>query len=169
MQNLPARSIFVNSLFKYLRKKGISNTSLKHYKSDILHFSNWLSKKASEKGVITDNLLELTDLIHSKQAKLYKIYLRKSNFSVKTINRKLSSLRQLAKYLQSIKVVNSNFMEGVANITTRKKPSVHPAIKHFKLHLIEQDVSKITIKNYLVDVRQFIAWLEKQETVSSPS
>ncbi|MEK7470837.1 MAG: site-specific integrase, partial [Patescibacteria group bacterium] len=91
---------------------------------------------------------------------------------VATINRRLSTLRHFGRFLTSYQTLDFNFMEGIENATSVKKPQANAIsiINEFRAHLEAEKSSPNTIKNYLSDVRQFLSWLEtNQETLNSKS
>src|SRR5688572_13295931 len=83
----------------YLQKSGISLKSIKNYKSDISHFLGWAILKLKAIGTYAETLLELTPFLSSSFASEYVSYMVSNNFPKKTINRRLSTLRHLSKFL----------------------------------------------------------------------
>lgn len=146
---------------QHLSELGISKKSHKNYRSDLSHFTGWLLFKVRQWGLYADNLTEATPFLTPKLADEYKKYLLQNKSSPRTINRRLSTLRHLAKFLQLNDILAFDFTEGVSNISLGiKSNSTHPLIIQFKEHLEAERVSKNTIKNYLADIKQFISWLE---------
>ena len=140
---------------KYLLEEAnISKKSLKFYRSDLKHFSCWL-------------IFQLKSPILGGN---YKEFLILNNSPKRTINRRLSTLRHLAKFFQFSGSLDFNFMSNVENMTSTSnlqsaKPALHPAIRDFEAHLRHQKLSQNTIKNYLNDIKQFMAWLEKEGAI----
>lgn len=146
----------------HLLTKGVSPKSLKNYMSDLNHFLGWAILKLKAYGSYIENLAELVPFLSSNLASEYKTFLTENSIPVKTINRRLSTLRHLAKFLTESQILNFNFMENIANINPDRPKNLLPKtlITDFISHLKDQKISKNTIKNYASDIRQFLTWLE---------
>ncbi|KKT65655.1 MAG: hypothetical protein UW60_C0039G0008 [Candidatus Woesebacteria bacterium GW2011_GWA2_44_33] len=153
---------FLNSFFDYLSSSGVSDKSLKYYRSDISHFTGWIILKVRTWGIFAETVTEIIPFINTRLAHEYKIFLTQNNISPKTVNRRLSTLRHLSRFLLASQIANSDFMEGIANIdiSASHSPSIHPLITLFEKKLEAEKVSKNTVKNYISDVKHFINWLE---------
>lgn len=152
-----------HEFFKYLTKKGVSATSLKNYKSDLKHFTNWVSKQISTLGVLAESLTDTLPFLTKELLLTYKAHLSSSGIATQTLNRRLSTLRQFSKFLLESSITSVDIGEGLKNVEreTKKIPNTnHVALKLFESHLISQKVSKNTIKNYLSDINQFFSWTE---------
>lgn len=152
-----------NQFEKYLSSLRISTNSLKNYKSDISHFLTWATSKLESLGTYIENLDELTPFFSKNLAQEYMNFMIESSIPIKSINRRLSTLRHLSKFLAVSQLIDSDFMSNIQNITnTNKHTAIVPEslIKSFTSHLEAENVSKNTIKNYLSDVRQFLNWYE---------
>lgn len=155
---------------EYLSSLGVSTTSLKNYKSDISHFLGWSILKVRSFGSYIESLSELLPFLSSNLAGEYKKYLIENTTPDKTINRRLSTLRHLSRFLKKTQVINSDFMDGVDNIAviTLIKVANHPLINDFKSYLQAQKISHNTIKNYTSDIKQFFSWLENNQKILNP-
>ena len=153
---------FLASFLSYLSTAGVSDSSLKDYRSDISHFTGWTILKVRSLGIFAESLTEVIPFINTKLAHDYKNFLTQNNISPKTINRRLSTLRHLSRFLLASQISDSDFMEGILNITggTHQAPLIHPLLSQFQKDLEAEKVSKNTVKNYLSDVKHFINWLE---------
>jgi len=157
--------------FKYLNNLGISAKSHKNYRSDISHFTNWIINKVKSFGSYSQNLTDTIPFISHDLAIEYKNDMAKDASAIKTTNRRLSTLRHFARFLVSTQIIDSNFMEGIENILSTPKAklsSEHPMLSEFRTHLESQNVSKNTMKNYLSDIRQFLAWLDTNQEILNP-
>jgi site-specific recombinase XerD len=152
-----------NSFLEYLRLLGISAKSHKNYRSDLKHFSGWVVQKIKSFGSYAENLSEAVPFLSDKIAIEYKNFLVRSNVPAKTINRRLSTLRHLARHLVSADFLNQDFMNGVENIplAPARKAKENPIIERFRSYLESEKVSPNTVKNYVNDIRQFVTWAEK--------
>ncbi len=158
--------------FYYLSSLGISPMSHKNYRSDISHFHGWLKAHVKAFGAICETLGDAIPFLSTKVAGEYKTQLLNAKIPAKTVNRRLSTLRHFGKFLTSYQTLDFNFMEGIENATSVKKPQANAIsiINEFRAHLEAEKSSPNTIKNYLSDVRQFLSWLEtNQETLNSKS
>lgn len=149
------------SFIQHLKNLGVARNTLKNYQSDIFFFSNWAILKLKGSGIGTESFSEIIPFLSATLAKDFK----KSQFSEvhsqKTVNRRLSSLRALSKFLVETQVLDSDFMDEVTNVgTTADSFGEHPLLNHFKKHLEKENVSKNTVKNYLSDIKHFLSWLE---------
>lgn len=154
---------------KYLHSKGFSFATIKNYKSDIFHFVAWLRDDLRKIGTVIESFEESLPFLSPDVAQNYKLSLHSSNAPVKTINRRLSTLRQFAKFLQENSYFESDFMQGVSNVSLIKKPKSlhHEVVSEFESHLASQKISVSTIKNYLSDIKHFLNWLEKNQYAQS--
>ena len=153
---------FLNSFFDYLSSSGVSAKSLTYYRSDISHFTGWIILKVRTWGIFAETVTEIIPFINTRLAHEYKSFLTQNNISPKTVNRRLSTLRHLSRFLLASQIANSDFMEGIANIdiSASHSPSIHPLITLFEKKLEAEKVSKNTVRNYISDVKHFINWLE---------
>ncbi len=156
-----------NQFLKYLDLCGLSLMSLKNYRSDLNHFLGWLILRVRSTGAYIESLTESIPFLSPDQASAYRKYMSDNSFPVKTINRRLSTLRHLSKFLVDSQILDSNFMMGIANINlnSKKKPDVNPILGDFRSYLESEKVSPNTIKNYLSDIKHFVSWLETNDHV----
>jgi site-specific recombinase XerD len=155
------------NFYQYLKNLGISAKSHKNYKSDITHFTGWLILKIRSFGSYIESLTEAVPFLDRDIAHEYRNFMLTNKIPVKTINRRLSTLRHLAKYLFSNEIIDSNFMGSVENVSQRPhlKSSIEPIIEEFRSYLVNEKVSQNTLKNYISDVRQFLIWIEANKKI----
>lgn len=96
--------------YSHLKKAGVSRSSLKSYKSDFRHFVSW----SKENGASIDrvSLRDLND---------YKKYLFQNDTPVKTINRRLATLRHFGKFLKNAEATKTDISSGLTNINLGKQ------------------------------------------------
>lgn len=152
---------------KYLQSTGISAKSIKNYKSDISQFLTWAKLKLKSLGTYIENLSEASPFLSSDFISQYVSYMTDSKLPRKTINRRLSTLRHLSRFLTSTSLIDSDFMDGIQNMSSETHEikeslnlSEHPSVSEFESFLEAEKISRNTIKNYLSDIRQFLNWLE---------
>jgi len=150
---------------KYLDSLGLSPKSHKNYRSDLSHFLGWAILKIRSFGSYVESLSEIIPFLTVSLAREYRDYMDKNATPPKTINRRLSTLRHLSRFLTASQIADSDFMNGIENIGTghRKKATIDPVIANFRSYLEGQKVSPNTIKNYLSDIKQFMTWLETNQ------
>ena len=150
------------SFYEYLGRMGISPNSVKYYRSDLSHFSGWLILKIRAWGVFAESMSEVIPFLSTKIAQEYRSFLTQNGIPPKTVNRRLSTLRHLSRFLVLSQISNSDFMEGISNISigSFQSSSIHPLLLGFQRRLEAEKVSNNTIKNYLSDIGHFINWLE---------
>jgi site-specific recombinase XerD len=153
----------------YLNDLGISPKSHKNYRSDISHFSGWFLLTIRKWGVITNEFSEAIPFINHKSATEYKHFLIQNKVADKTINRRLSTLRHLSRFLTASQVLDFNFMNGITNISQVSATDTYPLLPRFEKFLNKEKASNNTIRNYVNDVKQFLAWLENKTTESQAS
>ena len=157
-----------NNFSKYLTSLGVSPKTHKNYRSDISHFANWLILKVRTFGSYVETLTEAVPFLSHDIAAEYRDYMHEDSVPLKTINRRLSTLRHLSRFLTTSQVIDIDFMARVDNLSEFKKIEVikmadHPSIEEFRGYLESQKISNNTIKGYLSDIRQFMAWLETNQ------
>lgn len=150
---------------KYLDSLGLSAKTHKNYRSDLSHFTGWIILKVRSFGSYVETLSEAVPFINHDIAIEYKNFMLENSIPEKTVNRRLSTLRHLSRFLHSTEMIDSDFMEGVENATKAKvaKSTVEPMVTEFRAYLEKEKVSANTIKNYLSDIRQFLVWLESNQ------
>ena len=157
--------------FNYLTSLGINPSSHKNYRSDLGHFHSWLAARLKAIGAFSESLSDAVAFINPGLATSYRSELMGAKIPGKTINRRLSTLRHLARFLTSSQLLDFNFMETIENVTTSKKPAVNSSslVNEFRAHLEAEKASPNTIKNYLSDINQFLTWLEsnQQSTINN--
>ena len=138
---------FKNYLFSQETKP--SNVTVKNYLSDINHFVKWFEKQY---GTI------LTSPITNTILEQYKASFEKT-FSPASMQRHLSSLRKFFKYLKiEGKMTIDPFEESV--IGAKQEKDVW-RLKDFKNNLFVNNAAHLTIKNYIIDVKQFVLWAKE--------
>jgi len=149
----------INLFLSHLDESGVSSNTIKFYKSDITHFTAWLILRIRSLGSEAENLTESIPFLSKNIAREYKKYLLDNKVAKLTANRRLSSLRNLSRFLLGTQIIDSDFMEGMSNITGDSYES-DPLLSEFEQYLKQEKVSNNTIKSYLSDIRQFINWAE---------
>lgn len=165
MPKNPLLDITSKEFIEYLNSLGVSKNSIKFYRSDLNHFTGWLLLRIRALGILAEDFTQAIPFLKPSFTQEYKKYLVKNTNATKTINRRLSTLRNLSRFLLESQILNFNFAEGLTNISTSpngsvEKLQIHPLVNGFQKHLEAEKVSQNTIKNYIADIRQFINWID---------
>ena len=157
----------MQAFIEHLSAKNLSNISLKNYKSDLQHFKSWVILKLRTIGTYADTFEECVSYLDSQVIKNYLDYLLENNTPIKTVNRRLTTLRNLSKFLVKTSYLDNDFMSNISNIKAVNNIANNPSqtiIDDYKTFLIAEKVSANTIKNYISDARQFLNWLNNNPT-----
>lgn len=160
MRNPALEDKITKDFILHLEESGISPISLKNYKSDINHFSAWFILKVKTLGVFAETLTECIPFFSREIGQQYKSFLINNETPNQTSNRRLSTLRNLSRFMVMTQIINFDFMEGLsgAGILPSEK-SIDPIIEKFTKHLEKEKASKNTVKNYVADLRHFVSWV----------
>jgi len=143
----------------YLKSQQVSQNTLRNYLSDINHFLGWLDNYEFNLGSDEPNII--AQKMSKATFKKYKQFLRKNSISVVTVNRRLSSLRQLSAFFVSQGWTENDQAKKITNITTKKEMDLSSQlITKFAKSLTKEEKSSSTIRNYLSDVRNYLDYLE---------
>lgn len=147
---------------QYLDSLKLSPKSHKNYRSDLAHFISWTILKIRTFGSYAESLTEIIPFINFKIASEYKNYMIVNKIPIKTVNRRLSTLRHLSRFLFSSGSLDADFMKNIKNISLAKTSvtKIDPVINDYRAYLESQKISKNTIKNYVSDIQQFLKWAE---------
>lgn len=154
--------------------QGKSKISVKNYKSDISHFLAWAFLKLKTIGSYPETVAEIAPFINTNFFNEYKSYMVENKIKNKTINRRLSTLRNFSRFLTSRQVVDRDFMQGIQNVGIGVLKTAQgigeEIIEKFKQSLASgEKASANTIKNYVSDTKHFLNWLEKQNKYAAQS
>jgi cytoskeletal protein CcmA (bactofilin family) len=111
----------IEEFLKYLSLRGVSQKSLKYYKSDIVNFLHFSKDRKIDRSLVTEY-----------------IETEKLTTPLSTLNRRLSTLRSYSSF------IDHNFMEGVENVSSYKK-----IIKSWQDRILSKFETKPKIKNAL--------------------
>ncbi len=149
---------FIGLFLKFLesQKDKPSKLTVKNYKADVSQFIRWYEAKYHEE-FSADNISSFI-LNEYKLDRLNPKNEGKS-VSVRSIERHFSSLRKFFNFLKLEGYVSrSPFDKTEAKNQKENDPF---RIKDFKDYLYVYNASHLTIKNYVIDVKQFLNWAEE--------
>lgn len=140
-------------LFKeFLLSKNKSRVTIRNYLSDLSHFIEWYQNEF--------NKTYSKDAVTSYTIALYREHCLSHGLTNRSLDRHLSSLRSYFSYLIIQKLIQINPFHENKELYQEIPPYIN-AIKQFKNYLYENNISNLTIKNYISDLKQFFAWLDK--------
>lgn len=139
------------SQYLFSQKQPASQLTVKNYLSDIRKFIRWFEIEFSR---------PFSPSLFSWQ--IIQIYKEKSGMQGSSLERSLSSLRKFSGFLLvSNEITNDPFQELARKLESASKYKEKWRLHEFKNFLYNNKSSYLTIKNYIIDLRQFIGWLEK--------
>lgn len=160
----------INIFKSFLNNEKISKGSIRSYLSDTRQFLGWIIQFLIGNKIIrchsdlNSNIYEILKFINEPVLKTYKEYLGLNNIPTKTINRRFSSLRRFGAFCQDQKWCGTNPFDTLKNISLNSSfPEDQYHLGEFKVNLWKDDASKLTIKNYMNDVKQFLSWSVNQK------
>lgn len=167
--------MLITQFKEYLKAKSLSKVSQKNYVSDSRRFLLW-HYHAFNLKTKTPFEISLVRLIDGSTLATYRSRLIQTKTPLKTINRYLGSLRLFGLFLKATNLKITNPSSNLINVTPEDMNPVNPelglnndtkpnkgyqsTLSSFKLTLINQHLTKSTVKNYISDVGQFLNWLK---------
>ncbi len=126
-----------------------SLVTVKNYISDINKFIRWIEAKLGYEFNPSDVNQNLIDKFKEESL---------STYSASSVERSLSSLRKFFYFLK----LEGKISQTPFEVSTVKTEAPDPwRIKEFKNHLYVFGASHLTIKNYVIDVKQFLTWADE--------
>lgn len=159
----------IDSFLNDLKLSGLSQNSIKFYKSDISSFITWYKSDLKKTGILAESFKELLPFLKPSVSENFKGSLVSNNTPQVTINRKLSALRKFSDFLYSEGLLSFDFAKNLQNIslnTSNKAVNFYSVVDEFRKHLEENKASQNTIKNYLADIRHFLNWIDSHHAVT---
>ncbi|MEK7061563.1 MAG: site-specific integrase [Patescibacteria group bacterium] len=159
----------IKEFLSELKSSGLSQNSIKFYKSDISSFISWFKLELRKTGIFAEEFKDLFPFIKPSISKTYKEQLILNNTPTVTINRKLSTLRRFSAFLRSKEFLPFDFAKNLQNIPViihPKSVSFHKITDGFRKHLEENKASNNTIKNYLADIHHFLNWINSHHATT---
>ena len=159
----------IDSFLNDLKLSGLSNNSIRFYKSDVFSFVSWLRLELRKTGILSDTFKDILPFLKTSFAENYKNYLIVTGTPHVSINRKLSVLRRFSDFLYSKEFLSFDFAKNLQNIsitTSKKAVNFYAITEDFRKHLEENKASKNTIKNYLADIHHFLNWIDSHHATA---
>lgn len=164
-----------NQFRTYLRLNGASRSTIKNYLTDFNHFLAWLELTLRGQNIALNRSVPelIVHYFDPNYLTRYKNYLLQNQLPISTINRRLSTLRNFGGFCVSQAWLTENPAKQIKNITLEEAEGFYPELKkkrvkkenerfliEFRKDLEKEKFKPNTIKNYLADIKNFLAWAE---------
>lgn len=142
--------------------KKLTSLTIRNYQSDLRHFLGWylFFLKASPK--YTDSLKEATEdyyplfsILNKEIIEAYKDYLRQNKIPLKTINRRLSTLRKFCSFCMAQRWLSENPAKSIANLGTAKE--FNSFLSEFKGALEQEETMPLEVRETTNDIEEFLS------------
>ena len=146
---------FEASFKKYLLAENISSLTLKNYLSDLRHFLGWTVlnlKPKNKKNLESLTFLDFLNQIDECLIEKYKNYLITNDIPIKTINRRLSTIRKFFSFCINQSWLKENPAKKIKNL----QPKIDSILASFASSLKKENLDEKTIKSYLAVVQEFL-------------
>lgn len=121
--------------------------------------SNFYSQDQASNFNSLPSISSLLKHINEKVMAAYKNYLTDNNVPLKTVNRRFSSLRKFGSFCQAQNWVTASPFDTLRNISSNQPfPESEYHLGEFKTELWKKGLAKVSLKNYMADIKQFLAW-----------
>ncbi len=144
----------------------VSRKTLRNYRADLSHFFGWTTLHLKTRGVNIENPNGIVLHLSAQLVAEYKGYHLENRIPEGTTNRRLSTLRNFSRFLLLEGILSEDPTKVISNIKRELEDGekIGLLVNEFKKHLQKDGVSKITLKNYISDIRHFLSWNLKIET-----
>ena len=143
-------------------KKNLSRVSAKNYVADVNKFLRWFEsnfKVAFTPSCLTSDVITLFK--NTKGGTITESDEFESSAAARSFERYMSTLRRFASFLKEEGYIESNPFDSLIDRALQAQVDTDPwKVKGFKEFLYVTGASKVTSKNYVVDILAFTAWAE---------
>jgi site-specific recombinase XerD len=146
--------LFIDYLLNQTNKP--SDVTVKNYKADIAQFIRWYETRYKE--LFSPENVSLLTLNEYKADRLNPSK-EQNKVSVRSIDRHFSSLRKFFNFLKLDGYIPHSPFESETHPIQPEADKY--GLKDFKDYLYVYNASHLTIKNYIIDVKQFVSWAEE--------
>lgn len=160
------QDILETAFAEFLKTRGSSVKTQKNYQSDLRYFFSWVSLTIqSQNSLLPSSHQEFVGAITPHALEQYKHFLVANQIPASTINRRLSALRTFGAFCEAQGWWVENPTHILLNVphAPRSQNPMEEMLADFRRDLAREGASKVTIRNYASDVRQFLHWMESQE------
>ncbi|MBI4137239.1 phage integrase SAM-like domain-containing protein, partial [Candidatus Roizmanbacteria bacterium] len=141
--------------------KELTSLTIRNYQSDLRHFLGWylFFLKASPKytqsvGNTGKDFYPLFSILNKEIIEAYKDYLRQNKIPLKTVNRRLSTLRKFCSFCIYQRWLSENPAKGIANSGTAKESK--NILIEFKRALEQDETIPLEVREITNDIEEFL-------------
>lgn len=155
--NLVERLTLPKEFKLYLEGQNVSPKTLANYVSDVLHFLRWARNSLGEKNIIPHLSFDL--------ALAYKESQVQSGVPQATINRRLSSLRRFAHFLEEKNLITENPLDDLQNLPTQNS-ALKNLLPQFRTELLSEETNPSVAQKKIEDISEFLRFVYKEQKSS---
>ena len=161
------QSLITKKFEENLRLSGVSSKTIRNYRADLAHFAGWAKLQLQKQGCSISSTDDVFSYFSGQLVALYKGHHLENRVPEATTNRRLSTLRNISKFLVAQGIIEANPMTVVSNLkqAISWKKNIETIVVKFEKYLENEGISKVSRKNYLSDIRQFLNWIPEAGTV----
>src|SRR3989344_9039 len=143
---------------KYLlsQSKKASPLTVKNYSADVNQFISWYENKFKEDFSAEDVSIQTVENFRQDL-----------NLSASSVERHISSLRKFFIFLKLEGYISHSPFEQLTASAETQAEADPWRLKDFKNYLYVYNSSHLTIKNYIIDIKQFLSWLTEVTSLDS--
>lgn len=148
--------LLVQEFSQYLQLQGASKATIKNYRADLGKFVEWYENKFKQftPSALTIQIILLYKKEQSQKQEAF------SGLSYRSVERYFSTLRKFCSFLKAQRIIEQSPFEQIKIEEQKNQESADTwKLKKFKSQLYQENLSKLTIKNYINDIHQFVLWL----------
>lgn len=156
---------FEASFKEYLLAGNKTAISVKNYLSDFRHFIGWLTFYIQNEPIILDKNFDITKpetiqfYLTGATIDNYKAYLMENHIPLKTINRRLSTVRKFCSFCISQGWMENNPGKQIANIqsdTLHLDIESKTMLDEYRISLQQKQNNQHSVANTLNDLEEFL-------------
>jgi len=148
--------------------KGLNPVSIKNYLSDLRHFLGWMVKECKVQSA-KFKVEEIQNIVPDT-IKNYVQYQKQGETPIKTINRRLSTLRKFGGFCISQGWMKENVFKKISNVATsterligneiatpafRERRDRNDILDQYQQYLVKQNLDRQNINNLIADTKEF--------------
>ena len=152
----------------YLKETlGVSGKTLRNYRADLGHFLRWSKIHLESKEITIEDLESLLPHFSGYLVATYKTHHAQTGVPQSTTNRRLSTLRNFGKFLSASGITENNPTQLITNLKEELtlEQELEEVVREYAKNLEKENISAVTCKNYLSDVKHFVNWLKLNQEV----
>lgn len=139
------------SFKKYLLAENVSSATVHNYLSDFRHFAGWFSLYIESHNNVSLSTSEpfLPSVLSKQTVFQYRAYLLENKLPVKTVNRRLSTLRKLSAFCINQGWLTENAAKQLGNIDIKVQET-----EEFEAFLLSKHITVDNIERITQDIKE---------------